>query len=77
MKTHARVVVIGKYSVDLYKRLPPETGQDVSFHVTGNLRLATHRDRMDEYVKYCGVADTISVETGSPDAYRGVEVAST
>jgi dimethylglycine dehydrogenase len=30
-----------KYSVDLYKRLPQETGQDVSFHVTGNLRLAT------------------------------------
>src|SRR5450755_2993924 len=29
-----------KYSVDLYKRLPKETGQDVSFHVTGNLRLA-------------------------------------
>ena len=23
-----------KYSVDLYKRLPAETGQDVSFHVT-------------------------------------------
>ncbi len=38
-----------KYSVDLYKRLPAETGQDVSFHVTGNLRLATCRDRMDEY----------------------------
>ncbi len=50
-----------KYSVDLYKRLPAETGQDVSFHVTGNLRLATHRDRMDEYHKYCGVANTIGV----------------
>ena len=31
-----------KYSVDFYKRLPAETGQDVSFHVTGNLRLATN-----------------------------------
>jgi len=50
-----------KYSVDLYKRLPAETGQDVSFHVTGNLRLATHRDRMDEYQKYCGTANTIGV----------------
>ena len=38
-----------KYSVDLYKRLPKETGQDVSFHVTGNLRLATCKERMDEY----------------------------
>jgi dimethylglycine dehydrogenase len=50
-----------KYSVDLYKRLEAETGQDVSFHVTGNLRLATSRDRMDEYRKYCGTANTIGV----------------
>ncbi len=50
-----------KYSVDLYKRLQAETGQDVSFHVTGNLRLATCRDRMDEYQKYCGTANTIGV----------------
>ena len=50
-----------KYSVDLYKRLPAETGQDVSFHVSGNLRLATCRDRMDEYRKYCGTANTIGV----------------
>ena len=50
-----------KYSVDLYKKLPAETGQDVSFHVTGNLRLATCRERMDEYYKYCGTANTIGV----------------
>ncbi len=50
-----------KYSIDLYKRLPAETGQDVSFHVTGNLRLATSRDRLDEYQKYCGTANTIGV----------------
>ncbi|HEY5102192.1 MAG TPA: FAD-binding oxidoreductase, partial [Steroidobacteraceae bacterium] len=50
-----------KYSVDLYKRLHAETGQDVSFHVTGNLRLATSRQRMDEYQKYCGTANTIGV----------------
>src|ERR1700682_813928 len=50
-----------KYSVDLYKRLPGETGQDVSFHVNGNLRLATCPQRMDEYQKYCGTANTIGV----------------
>ena len=50
-----------KYSVDLYKRLPAETGQDVSFHVNGNLRLATSAARMDEYQKYCGTANTIGV----------------
>ena len=52
---------IHKYSVDLYKQLEAETGQDVSFHVTGNLRLATNRERMDEYQKYCGTANTIGV----------------
>ncbi len=50
-----------KYSVDLYKTLEDETGQDVSFHVTGNLRLATNRERMDEYYHYCGTANTIGV----------------
>src|SRR5690554_6017456 len=52
---------IHKYSVDLYKTLEEETGQDVSFHVTGNLRLATNQERMDEYKKYCGTANTIGV----------------
>jgi len=52
---------IHKYSVDLYKTLEAETGQDVSFHVTGNLRLATNQERMDEYLKYCGTANTIGV----------------
>ena len=40
-----------KYSVDLYKSLEAETGQAVGFHPTGNLRLATNRDRMDEYLQ--------------------------
>ena len=52
---------IHKYSVDLYKRLEAETGQAVGFHETGNLRLATNRDRMDEYHHYCGTANTIGV----------------
>ena len=33
----------------------------MSFHETGNLRLATNRDRMDEYHHYCGTANTIGV----------------
>src|SRR3984957_7863723 len=46
-----------KYPVGLYKRLPAGTGQDVSFPGPGNLRLATCRERMDEYLKYCGTAN--------------------
>ena len=52
-----------RYSVDLYKTLEAETGQAVGFHPTGNLRLATNRDRMDEYRNYQCTADTIGVES--------------
>ena len=51
-----------KYSVELYQRLEAETGQDVSFRKTGNLRLARNRDRMDEYRNYQCTAETIGVE---------------
>lgn len=63
-----------KYSVDLYKRLGAETGQDVSFHVTGNLRLATVPERMDEYRKYCATANTIGVPFRiiTPDEVKGL-----
>ena len=53
---------IHKYSVSFYKTLEEETGQDVGFRVVGNIRLATHRDRMDEYHQYAGVARTIGVQ---------------
>ncbi|MGI9461911.1 MAG: GcvT family protein [Alphaproteobacteria bacterium] len=51
-----------QYSVELYKKLEKETGQDVGFHVVGNLRLATTPDRMDEYRNYQCTAETIGVE---------------
>ncbi|MGO1118004.1 GcvT family protein [Rhodovibrionaceae bacterium A322] len=52
-----------QYSVELYKSLEEETGQAVGFHGTGNLRLATNRDRMDEYRLYQCTAETIGVES--------------
>lgn len=51
-----------KYSVALYKRLGAETGQDVGIRPVSNIRLATNQDRMDEYLQYAGVAQTIGVE---------------
>ena len=50
-----------KHSMDLYKKLPAETGQDVGFRVVGNLRLANSKERMDECLKYCGAANTLGV----------------
>ena len=42
--------------------LDAETGQDVGLRLVGNTRLAMHRDRMDEYHQYAGVARTIGVD---------------
>ncbi|WP_119342861.1 GcvT family protein [Facilibium subflavum] len=50
-----------KYSVDLYKRLEEETGQAVSFHKTGNLRIATTQGHLDEFRYYSGTANTLGV----------------
>ncbi len=52
---------IHKATVNLYRTLEEETGQPVGFSVVGNLRLATNRDRMDEYRHYAGTARTIGV----------------
>ena len=51
-----------KYAVKLYKTLEEETGQKVGFSVVSNIRLATTKDRMDEYYQYSGVAKTIGVD---------------
>ena len=53
---------IHKYSVELYRTLEEETGQNVGLRLVGNIRLATNRDRMDEYRQYAGVARTIGVD---------------
>lgn len=52
---------IHRYSVALYSRLQDE-GTDIGLRRVGNIRLATHPDRMDEYRHYAGVAATIGVE---------------
>ena len=53
---------IHKYSVRFYQELQDETGMDVGFRKVSNIRLASTQDRMDEYLQYKGVADTIGVE---------------
>lgn len=65
---------IHKYSVALYGALEAETGQDVGLARVGNIRLATSRDRMDEYRQYAGVARTIgvNVEFLSPDEVAAI-----
>lgn len=51
-----------QYSVGLYPSLEAETGLNAGFSQVTNIRLATTRDRMDEYRYYAGVARTIGVD---------------
>jgi dimethylglycine dehydrogenase len=41
--------LLHRYSIRLYQELEAETGQSTGWHTTGSLRLATTRDRFDEY----------------------------
>jgi dimethylglycine dehydrogenase len=65
---------INKYSVDFYQNLEAETGQAVSFHKTGNLRIASSQDRLDEYRAYCDTANTsgIPFEIICPDQVKAL-----
>ena len=63
-----------QYSVDFYPTLEAETELNVGFSNVSNIRLATSKDRMDEYQYYAGVAKTIGVEVNflSSDEVKAV-----
>jgi len=65
---------IHQYSVNLYPSLEEETGLNVGFSNVTNIRLATSKDRWDEYLYYAGVARTIGVDVKllSADEVRDV-----
>ena len=65
---------IHKYSVKFYQELQNETGMNVGFRKVSNIRLASNQDRMDEYLQYKGVADTIgiNVEILKPDDVKEI-----
>jgi dimethylglycine dehydrogenase len=65
---------IHKYSVKFYQELQNETGMNVGFRKVSNIRLASNQDRMDEYLQYKGVADTIgiNVEILSPNEVKEI-----
>ena len=52
------------YGVDLFKRLEADTGQPVDFHAVGSIRLATTRDRMDQYRDHAGLARVMGLPYG-------------
>ena len=63
-----------QYSVGLYPSLEAETGLHAGFSKVTNIRLATTKDRMDEYHYYAGVARTIDVDVNflTPDQVKDI-----
>lgn len=57
--THGRMVL---KTINIYEGLEAETGQAVGWHKCGSLRLASDRDRLDEYLWHAGSAKTQGVE---------------
>ncbi|MFQ6017675.1 MAG: NAD(P)/FAD-dependent oxidoreductase, partial [Kiloniellaceae bacterium] len=54
--TSWNIIKLQHYSNSLYARLGQETGYPVNYHVTGSIRLAHGRDRMDEFHHVCSMA---------------------
>ncbi len=52
---------IHDHSIKFYKTLEEETGLNPGFSVVGNLRMAQSRARMDEYMLYAAMADSIGI----------------
>jgi dimethylglycine dehydrogenase len=63
-----------QYSVELYPSLEEETSLNAGFSQVTNIRLATTKDRMDEYHYYAGVARTIGVDVNflTPDQVKEI-----
>ncbi len=63
-----------QYSVGLYPSLEAETDLHAGFSQVTNIRLATTKDRMDEYHYYAGVARTIGVNVNflTPDQVKDI-----
>ncbi len=63
-----------QYSVELYPSLEAETELNAGFSQVTNIRLATTKDRMDEYHYYAGVARTIGVDVNflTPDEVKAI-----
>jgi dimethylglycine dehydrogenase len=60
--TSWNVIKLQRHSTKLYARLGEETGYPINYHITGSLRLAHTRDRMDEYKHVASMAQAQGIE---------------
>ena len=70
--TSQAIMAMQAYSTSLYAQLGERTGYPINYHVTGSLRLAHGRERLDEFhrVAAMGRAAGIGFEVVSPQEAR-------
>src|SRR5215813_10477180 len=66
--TSWNIIKLQRHSSQLYARLGDEVGYPINYHVTGSIRLAHGRERMDEYRHVAAMAryQGIAFETLAP-----------
>lgn len=60
--TNATIARLNAYGAKLYAELEEITGQPPGYHRVGNMRIATHPDRMDEFRRYLGIAEITGID---------------
>ncbi|MEZ5100211.1 MAG: FAD-dependent oxidoreductase [Thermoleophilia bacterium] len=68
------LMLLLKYSVELYQRLEAETGQAVDYHRCGSVRIATTQDRLHQFDHAMGIAANVGVPIELISPERAIEL---
>lgn len=68
--TSFNVMKLQQYSIALYQRLVQETGESVGQHMTGAVRLAHSKERLDEFKRVAGMSELIGLQLEVVDNNR-------
>jgi len=74
LRPSATLTKLINYSIDLYKELETETGQQTGFIQTGSLSIATHEDRLTTLKRQVSLGRAFGLEAEVIDAKRTGEL---
>ena len=74
LRPSATLTKLINYSIDLYKELEAETGQQTGFIQTGSLSIATHEDRLTTLKRQVSLGRAFGLEAEVIDAKRAGEL---
>ena len=74
LRPSATLTKLINYSIDLYKELETETGQQTGFIQTGSLSIATHEDRLTTLKRQVSLGRAFGLEAEVIDAKRAGEL---